>query len=96
MFGAEEDFRCSVVLGHNFLGHGLAGVIFLHPRQTEITNFQNTVGVDQQVSWLDVPMDDFWSVKVLDSSEYLVEEHLDVVRREVLGGDDDFVQIALH
>ena len=33
MFGAEEDFRCSVVLGHNFLGHSLAGVIFLHPEK---------------------------------------------------------------
>ena len=66
------------------------------PCETKITNFQNTIGVDQQVSWFDVPVDDFWSVKVLDSSEYLVEEHLDVVRGELLGGHDDLVQVALH
>ena len=35
-------------------------------------------------------------MKVLDSSEYLVEEDLDVVRGQVLGGDDDLVQIRLH
>ena len=35
-------------------------------------------------------------MKVLDSSEYLVEEHLDVVRGELLGGHDDLVQVALH
>ena len=41
-------------------------------------------------------MDDLGGVEVLDSAEYLVEEHLDVVCGEVLGRDDDFVQIALH
>ena len=41
-------------------------------------------------------MDDSTTVKVLDTSEDLVEEHLDVVGREVLGGDDDFVEVALH
>lgn len=36
------------------------------------------------------------AVKVLDSSEDLVEEDLDVVGREMLRGDDDLVEITLH
>ena len=35
-------------------------------------------------------------MKVLDSSEDLVEEDLDVVGREMLRGDDDLVEITLH
>ena len=41
-------------------------------------------------------MYDLAGVEVLDPSEYLVEEDLDVVGREVLGRDDDFVQVRLH
>ena len=36
------------------------------------------------------------AVEVLDSPEYLVEENLDVVGREMLRGDDDLVEITLH
>ena len=35
-------------------------------------------------------------MEVLDSPEDLVQEDFDVVRGEVLGRDDDLVQIALH
>ena len=41
-------------------------------------------------------MHDLGGVEVLDPAQQLVEEHLDVVGREVLGGDDDFVEVALH
>ena len=41
-------------------------------------------------------MDDSAAVKVLDASEDLVEEDLDVVGREMLRGDDDLVEITLH
>ena len=41
-------------------------------------------------------MDDSTTVKVLDTTEDLVEEHLDVVGRQVLGRDDDFVEVTLH
>ena len=36
------------------------------------------------------------TVQVLHSPEDLVEEDLDVVGREMLGGDDDLVEITLH
>ena len=36
------------------------------------------------------------TVQVLHSPEDLVEEDLDVVGRQVLGGDDDLVQVGLH
>ena len=41
-------------------------------------------------------MDDSATVKVLDTPEDLVEEHLDVVRRQVLGRHDDLVEVTLH
>ena len=41
-------------------------------------------------------MDDLAGVQVLHPPEYLVEEDLDVVRGQVLGGDDDLVQVRLH
>ena len=41
-------------------------------------------------------MYDLACVQVLHSPEDLVEEDLDVVGRQVLGGDDDLVQVGLH
>ena len=41
-------------------------------------------------------MYDLAGVQVLDPPEYLVEEDLDVVCGEVLGRDDDLVQVRLH
>ena len=41
-------------------------------------------------------MDDPGAVKVLDAPEDLVEEHLDVVRAEMLRRHDDLVKVALH
>ena len=41
-------------------------------------------------------MDDLAGVEILDAPEYLVEEHLDVVSTQVLGGDNYFVQVRLH
>jgi len=41
-------------------------------------------------------MDDSATVKVLDTPEDLVEEHLDVVRGQVLGRHDDLVEVTLH
>ena len=41
-------------------------------------------------------MDDPGAVEVLDAPEDLVEEHLDVVRAEMLRRHDDLVKVALH
>ena len=41
-------------------------------------------------------MDDLAGVQVLHPPEYLVEEDLDVVGGQVLGRDDDLVQVRLH
>ena len=71
-------------------------ISLLLPCKAEITNFQNTVGIDEQVSWLNVSVDYPAAVQVLHSPEDLVEEDLDMVGREMLGGDDDLVEITLH
>ena len=41
-------------------------------------------------------MDDSATVKILYTTEDLVEEHFDVVRGEVLGRHDDLVKVGLH
>src|SRR5688572_4725850 len=60
------------------------------------TYFEHAIGVDEQVARLDVPVNDPGPVQVLEPSEYLVEEDLDVVGRQRLRTDDDLVQVTLH
>ena len=61
------------------------------PSQTKVADFEHTVGIDKEVSGLDVPMHDFGWMKVFDTPQYLVEENFDVVRGQMLGRDDDFM-----
>lgn len=91
MLAAHEQLRRSVVLCDHFLRHVSRDILLADTGETEITNFEQTITVDQKVPGLDVAMDDAGRVEVLETSEYLIEEHLDVICCERLRGDDDFV-----
>ena len=66
------------------------------PRQAEIANLEDTVGVDEQVARLYVSVNDFCWMKIRDAAKDLVQEDLDVVRGEVLRWHDDLVKVRLH
>ena len=66
------------------------------PCQTKVTDFENTIGIDQKISWLDVSVNDFSWMKILDSTKKLIQEDLDVIRGEMLRWNDDLVQVRLH
>lgn len=52
--------------------------------KNKVTHLQYAVAVDEQVARLDVPVEDARRVQILEAAQDLVQEHLDVVRREVL------------
>ena len=49
------------------------------PCQTEIANLEHAIRINQKISWFDVSMHDFGRMKVLYSSQNLVEENFYVV-----------------
>ena len=63
--------------------------------ETEITNLEVTVGIQQQVGWLEVPMYNIGGVQGLESAQGLVDEVLGVIIRQVLCSDHA-VHIGLH
>jgi hypothetical protein len=51
----HQQFGGSIILGYHFVSHVCRCVRFIpNTSQTEITNLQDTVAVDQQISGLDV------------------------------------------
>lgn len=65
------------------------------PSETEIANLEVTVGIQQQVGWLEVPMYHIGGVQGLESAQGLVDEVLGVIVRQVLCSDHA-VHIGLH
>lgn len=63
---------------------------------TKVAYLQETGVVDEEVTGLDVPVDDPRRVEVLESSQQLVHEYLDVFDVDLLGEHDKVVQICLH
>ena len=66
------------------------------PCKTKVADFENAVGIDQKISRLDVSVNDFSWMKILDSAKKLIQEDLDVIGGEVLRRNDDLVQVGLH
>ena len=66
------------------------------PGKAKVTDLEHAVGVDQEISRLDIAVDDLGRMQVLDAPQNLVEEYFDVVLRQVLRGYDDLVQVGLH
>ena len=93
---AHQQLRRAVVLRHDLLCHGSPSVGLLYARQTEITDLEQTITIDQKVARFDVAVQDARRVQVLEATQDLVQEHLHVVRGQWLRGDDDLVQITLH
>lgn len=57
--------------------------MFLVPLR-HTTYLQYTVAVHQQIARFDVPVENTRRVEILETAQDLVQEHFDMVRREVL------------
>ena len=82
----EHDLRCPVPAR----GHVLCqdpGVIMRRVTdtwQTKVTNFQVTVGIEENVRRLEVPMENIGGVDILQASQYLIEKVTNVIWRQFL------------
>jgi hypothetical protein len=74
----------------------LGAVFFFDPGQAKVADLEHTVGVYKEVPRFNVPVYDFSRVQVLDTSEDLIQKHLDMILGQVLRRYNDFMQIGLH
>lgn len=96
---AQHNLRCTVPSGCNVLGH-VACVLLRVDRETtgqaEVTNLELAVGIDQQVTGFEIAVQDVGRVDVLETTEDLVDEGLEVGIGQRLAGADDRSQITFH
>jgi hypothetical protein len=95
----KHDLRSSVPSRRNIFSHVaciLFGVDAETSGQTEIANLELTVGVDEQVTRLEITMQNVGAVNVLQATENLVDEGLEVSVGQRLARTDDGSKIALH
>ena len=92
---ASQEFWCTIVLRHHVLRHGHSRVGLQSSSKPKVTDLQEAVAIDQQVSWLQISVHDSCRVKIaqscgrvlstmdtqnrLPTSEDLVHEDIDVV-----------------
>lgn len=96
---AQHDLGRTVPTCCDILGH-ISGV-FLRVNgettgQAEVTDLQLTVGIDKQVTGLQVTVQNVGRVDVLETAEDLVDKGLEVGIGQRLTGADDGRQIAFH
>lgn len=85
---------CSDVFGH--VSGILLGVDGEASRQAEIADLELAIGINEQVSGLQISMKDVGGVDVFETAQNLVNEGLEVSVGEGLPGTDDSRQITLH
>lgn len=68
---AQHDLRCSIPSRRNIFGHVACILFWIHREassETKVTDLQFTVGVDQQVAWLKISVQDIRGVNVLQAA----------------------------
>lgn len=96
---AQHNFWCTVPPRSHVFRHVssvLLGVNGETTRETEIANLELAVGVDEEVTGLQVAVKDIGGVDVLETAEDLVDERLEVCVGQRLARSDDGGKIALH
>ena len=96
---AQHNLRSTIPARSNVFGHIpciLIRVLGEASSETEIANLQFAVGIDQQIAWLQISMEHVGRVDVLQSTENLIDEGLEVRIGKWLSGANDSSQIAFH
>lgn len=95
----QHDFGSAIPSRGNVFRH-VASVLFgingETTRKTEVANLELAVGIDQQITGLEITVENVRRVDVLETAENLVDEGLEVSVCKWLAGPDDGSKIALH
>lgn len=91
----QDNLWRSVPSGHHVLCQR-SGCLLIPTRQSEITNFQIATLIKQEVTWLQVSMDNIGGVNVEAASEQLIHEILTVIVSQVLSRVYDPMHVSLH
>lgn len=95
----QHDFGSSVPAGGYIFGHVPRIFLWVHREtsgQTKITNLQLAIGVDEQISRLQVSMKHVRRVNILETAQNLVDEGLEMGIGERLTRPNDGGQVAFH
>jgi len=97
MGSVKNNFRCSVPTSHHVFRKPFLNLLLLVASgKAEITNLEFTALVEENVTGLEITMDDVGGVEVEAATEELVHEVLHVLVREFLSGVDHSVHVRLH
>lgn len=96
---AQHDLGSTVPTGSDIFCH-VTGVLLGINREasceTKVANLELTIGVDEQISWLQISVEDVGRVNIFKTAENLVNEGLEMGIGKRLAGTDNGSQIALH
>lgn len=70
------------------------GDCIIAPTKPKIANFELTICVDKQISWLQIAVDNTSRVYVFHASKDLIGEILDVLVSERLPRSDDLMKVS--
>jgi hypothetical protein len=96
---AQHDLWGSVPSRSDVLGHVPCVLLWVHGEtsgQSEVANFELAIGIHKQVARFQVAMEDVCGMDVLQATQDLVDERLEVCICERLTRPDDGGQIAFH
>ena len=96
---AQHNLWCSVPSSRDVLGHVASILLRVDgetSRQTEIANLELAVGINEQVTRLQISVKHVGGVDILETAKNLVDEGLEVSIGKRLTGSDNSRQIALH
>jgi len=93
----QHDLWSAVPASGDVLGHETRVVLSRCGRacKTEVADLKIAVGVQEEVGWLEIAVENIGGVHGLQCAKGLVDEVLAVVIREILGANDA-VHIRLH
>lgn len=96
---AQHNLRSTVPSCRDIFSHVtsiLLGIDRETTRETKVTNLKFTIRIDQQVTGLQVTVQDVRRMDVLQTAEDLVDERLKMRIGQGLSGTNDSGQITLH
>ena len=95
----QHNLRGSVPPGSNIFGHVPGVLLWIHGKassKTKVANLELAVGIDQQITGLEISVEHVCRVNVLQTAQDLVYEGLEVCIGKRLSRPDDGRQIAFH